>query len=150
MQTRPEPGVTDEASLQIVSKLTLESFLRVLGLSSKAQSPASNTVPIKEIRTSQIGKLKVLSAAAETLPKTLALHGGPGERIPPAEQRDQLINDRLDNRLLDSLVAVTAAIFKGFQACMSCHFSFWQSMSFGSSRLLPASPIDFQTKMMII
>ncbi len=57
------------------------------------------------------------SAAAKTLPKTLALHGGPGERIPPAEQRDQLINDRLDNRLLDSRVAATAAIFKVLQAC---------------------------------
>ncbi len=114
IQARLEQGVADEVSLQTASKLTPESLLRVLGSFSKAQSPASNIAPINEILIFQIAKLKVLSAAVEKLPKTLALHGGPGERIPPAEQRNQLIHDRLDNRLLDSRVAATAAIFKVF------------------------------------
>jgi aspartyl-tRNA synthetase len=114
IQAKLEPGVADATSLQTASKLTPESLVRVLGSFLKDQSSANSIVPTKEIAIFQIAKIELLSAAAERLPNTLKLHGAPGELTPPAEQRDRLINDRLDNRLLESRVAATAAIFKVF------------------------------------
>jgi aspartyl-tRNA synthetase len=62
----------------------------------------------------RVNILVVLSTAKAHLPGHLNLHGAPGEALPSIDSRANLIEERLDNRLLDGRVAATAAIFKIF------------------------------------
>ncbi|KAL7932143.1 hypothetical protein V8C35DRAFT_329140 [Trichoderma chlorosporum] len=106
--------LTDPAIFATAQRLTDESLVRVLGVTTAPDEASSETLVVI-----QVNSLTILSEAKANLPDNLKLHGAPGETLPSLDERILRLDTRLDNRLLDARVAATAAVFKLFSGVHS-------------------------------
>jgi aspartyl/asparaginyl-tRNA synthetase len=113
IDTLLEPNSTDAASFDAAQGLTIESLVRVSG-SILLEDQLATETDASKVATIRVSKLIVLSGAIAGIPKTTTSHGGPRDNSTLSEGRPAPIEERLNNRLLDSRVAANAAIFKLF------------------------------------
>lgn len=108
-----EPNSTNASSFDAVQSLTTESLVRVSGSILLDGQHATKRDSLK-VATIHVSKLIALSEAKADIFKTTTYHGGPSENSTMSEVRLAPIEERLNNRLLDTRVAANAAIFKLF------------------------------------
>ncbi|KAI0201864.1 hypothetical protein F4808DRAFT_424084 [Astrocystis sublimbata] len=108
-----EENVADSTSLETARDLTVESLVRIEGKIEPVEQASQESKP-SWTPTIQVSKLTLLSKAKPGLAEQSGLHGAPGEKRP--ECTSAMLDQRLDNRLLDTRVAANAAIFKTFSA----------------------------------
>lgn len=108
-----EPKLVDAVTLKTAQHLTTESLVRISG----AKVPENENLEDKSVPvavTFRVSKIVTLSEARADLPKGIVSHGAPGEEPRPLELSAELLQERLNNRLLDARVAANGAAFKLF------------------------------------
>ncbi|KAM7186192.1 hypothetical protein V8F33_011958 [Rhypophila sp. PSN 637] len=125
----------DAGSLETVRNLTVESLVRVtaqLGPQEDSERPAKRRKSTSDSKILQVSSIKVLSKAKSILlQRRIISHGAIGEKdYSTSTSPKDLIEDRLNNRLLDARVSSTAAIFKVFSGIHELAVQFLRDAEF--------------------
>ncbi|KAM7212555.1 hypothetical protein V8F06_012052 [Rhypophila decipiens] len=125
----------DAGSLETVKNLTVESLVRVttqVGPQQDSERPAKRRKSTSDRKILQVSSIKVLTKAKSILPeRRIISHGAPGDKDSSTSTSPKdLIEDRLNNRLLDARVSSTAAIFKIFSGIHELAVQFLRDAKF--------------------